>query len=326
MPFRIRVTLIVLASLFAALLLLPLVWPVPPLRGTVPARQLAAVDAAWIEVGATELHARITGRAADGEVGVAFVHGFGSTLESFAALQAPLADGHRTVAWDRPGFGLTERVLDWSGANPYGLDAQVEQAIVALDAAGIERAVLVGHSAGGAIALQLALAHSDRVAGLVLIAPAVYRGGGTPAWSRWLLWTPQMERIGPLLMRQLGGEPGENLLRSAYADPDRLRPEVLEAYRHGTRVDDWDRGLWELVKASREPGVAGRLAEVRVPVLVVFGAEDRIVPPEQTRRVADELPNAELLELPSCGHVPQEECPEPLLRRIDAWWSERIAP
>lgn len=325
MPFRIRVTLIVLASLFGAVLLLPLLWPVPPLEGTVPARSLASGEAAWIAVGATELHARIAGPVSAGSVGVAFVHGFGSTLESFAALQARISQTRRTVSWDRPGFGLTPRTLDWSGGNPYGLDAQVGQAISALDQAGIDRAVLVGHSAGGAIALRVALAHPDRVAGLVLIAPTVYRQGGSPGWSNWLLRTPQLERIGPLLMRQLGGEPGEGLLRSAYADPDRLRPEVLEAYRRSTRADDWDRGLWEVVKANREPGVAERLDEVGVPVLVVLGVEDAIVPPEQTSRVAERLPDAELLEVDGCGHVPQEECPEPLLRRIDTWWSARIA-
>ena len=58
---------------------------------------------------------------------------------------------------DRPAFGLTERVVAWDGVNPYGPAAQVEQVRLALDAAGSERAVLVGHSAGGAIALHTAL-------------------------------------------------------------------------------------------------------------------------------------------------------------------------
>jgi pimeloyl-ACP methyl ester carboxylesterase len=326
MPFRIRVSLIVLAALAAALLLLPLVWPVPPLQDVAPARDVAADDATWIDAGALELHARITGPAGDGDgVGVAFLHGFGSNLESFARLQEVLARRGPTVAWDRPAFGLSERPLTWSGDNPYGPEAQVEHVLTALDAAGIERAVLVGHSAGGAIAIQAALAHPDRVAGLVLIAPAVYRGGGAPAWSRWALHTPQLERIGPLLMRQVGGEPGENLLRSSYADPERLRPEVLEAYRRATRVENWDRGLWELVKASREPDLADRLSDLGLPSLVVTGRQDTIVPPEQTVRLAGELPDARLVEIDDCGHVPQEECPDPLIAAVEAWWSERLA-
>jgi pimeloyl-ACP methyl ester carboxylesterase len=335
MPFRIRVTLIVLATLASAVLLLPLVWPVPPLTGVAPAREVAGEEATWIDAGALDLHARLAGPSSAGAgvangvadgVGVGFLHGFGSNLESFARVQDALSDRAVTVAWDRPAFGLSERPLTWSGDNPYGPDAQVAHVLTALDAAGIDRAVLVGHSAGGAIAIQTALAHPARVAGLVLIAPAVYRGGGAPAWSRWALHTPQLERIGPLLMRQLGGEPGESLLRSSYADPERLRPEVLEAYRRATRVQDWDRGLWELVKASREPELADRLAEVDVPTLVVTGLQDTIVPPEQTVRLASELPDARLLEIDDCGHVPQEECATPVIEAIDAWWSERIAP
>lgn len=326
MPFRIRVTLIVLAALASAVLLLPLVWPVPPLQDVAPARDVASPDATWIDAGALELHARIAGPPAAGDVlGVAFLHGFGSNLESFAWLQDALAARVPTVAWDRPAFGLSERPLAWSGDNPYGPNAQVGHVLAALDAAGIERAVLVGHSAGGPIAIETALRHPQRVAGLVLIAPAVYRGGGAPAWSRWALHTPQMERIGPLLMRQLGGEPGESLLRSSYADPERLRPEVLEAYRRATRVEDWDRGLWELVKASREPDLAERLDEVAVPTLVVTGRQDTIVPPEQTVRLAGALPDARLLEIDDCGHLPQEECPAPVIAAIDAWWSERLA-
>lgn len=328
MPFRIRITLIVLVAFAAAVLLLPLVWPIAPLEGVAPARDVAPADARWIDAGALDLHARFEAPAAPagGQPGVAFLHGFGSNLESFARVQASLAETVATVAWDRPAFGLTERVTEWSGENPYGPEAQIGQVEIALDAAGIDRAVLVGHSAGGAIALGAALDDPERIAGLVLIAPAVYRGGGAPGWSRWALYTPQLDRIGPLLMRQLGAGPGENLLRSAYADPARLRPEVLAAYRQATRVQDWDRALWELVRASREPDLVARLGDVDVPVLVVSGLEDAIVPIEQTRRLADALPNARLLELPDCGHVPQEECPDPLLEAIDAWWAAHFVP
>ena len=330
MPFRIRVSLIVLATLVGAVVLLPLVWPIPPLPNVAPARDVAGPDATWIDAGALALHARIEGPddAASGSdrLGVAFLHGFGSNLVSFASLQDALAATVPTVAWDRPAFGLTERRVDGDGDNPYTPEAQIDHVRLALDAAGIDRAVLVGHSAGGAIALSSALATPDRVVGLVLIAPAVYRGGGAPAWSRWALATPQMERIGPLLMRQLGGEPGERLLRSAYADPERLRPEVLEAYRRATRVANWDGALWELVKASREPELATRLDEIRMPVLVVGGTQDAIVPIEQTRRLADELPDARLVELADCGHVPQEECSDAVTAAVQAWWRERIAP
>lgn len=318
MPFRIRVSLILIGIALAAVLLLPLVWPVPPLEGTRPARELAGPEATWIDVGPLSLHARIVGPEDAAPVGAAFLHGFGSSLVSFGPLQDALATERRTVAWDRPGFGLTERVV--ADDAPYAPEAQVRHVAEALDAAGVARAVLIGHSAGGAIALRVAVEHPERVAGLVLIGPAVYEGGGPPVGTRWLLRTPQFERIGPLLMRRLGGEGGEGLLRAAYADPERLRPEVLAAYRRATEVDDWDRALWASVRASRAPALEDRLSEVEMPVLVVTGAEDRVVPPESSRRLAEALPDAELVVLEGCGHVPQEECADAVVREVRAWW------
>jgi len=323
MPFRIRISLAILAFFAALLLVAPLVWPIPPLEGTRPAREVAGPAASYIEVPDVSLHARFLspGTETGDPVGVVFLHGFGSNVESFLEMQRALASEHPTVAYDRPAFGLTERVLRWDGENPYAPSTQVAHAVVAMDAAGIERAILVGHSAGGPIVMEAALAYPDRIAGLVLIGPAVYRGGGAPEWSRFLLSTPQLERIGPLLMRQLGGEPGESFLRSAYADPDRLDPAILAAYRQATEVDDWDRALWELVKASEEPTVAARLNELRLPILVITGDSDVIVPTEESVRLAGELPNARLLQLEDCGHVPQEECVTPLLEGLADWWS-----
>ena len=327
MPFRIRISLILLAVMIGAIVFLPLVWPVPTLEGLAPARVVAGPEATWIEVPNVALHARIEGPVDETDaVGVVFLHGFGSNLVSFAVVQDALSVDRRTVAYDRPGFGLTERVLEWEGDNPYAPDTQVDHVIEAMDAAGIERAVLMGHSAGGPIAMEAALAHADRVAGLILIGPAVYRGGGAPAWSRFLLSTPQLERIGPLLMRQLGGAPGENLLQSSYADPSRLQPDVQAAYRQATTVEDWDRALWELVKASRATTIGERLDALTLPILVATGAQDVIVPAEESRRLADELPNATLLELDDCGHQPQEECAEPFLEGIDAWWGSVTLP
>lgn len=326
MPFRLRVTQIILLTLLAAPLLLPLVWPVPPLEGTQSHRELAGPDATFVTWQDVELHARIAGGdsaatdEAPASLGAAFVHGFGSNLVSFRDVQDRLADaGVRSVAWDRPAFGLTERVTQWRGLNPYAAQAQVDQTVRMLDAAGLDNAVLVGHSAGAPIAINTALAHPDRVAALVLIGPAVYTGGGTPGWLRPLLFTPQMERIGPLLMRQLAGTPGRSLVESGYADPDKVTPEVLAAYEQATQVDGWDEALWALVQASETPNVEGALASLELPVLVIAGREDALVPFEDAERVAAALPNAGLVALDACGHVPQEECADATADALEAF-------
>jgi pimeloyl-ACP methyl ester carboxylesterase len=333
-PFRIKISLWILAFFAALVLVGPLLVPVPPLSGVRPARELAWPGSAWVDVGGLEVHVEAmadgvpllepaVGTVDAGATPFLLLHGFGANTRSWGSTLPWLSQGTVAVAYDRPAFGLTERPLrGWPrDANPYGPAAQVATAVGVLDALGIERAVLVGHSAGGSIALQTALAHPERVAGLVLVGAAVYAGGGTPAWARPLLRTPQFERIGPLLMRQLGGQQGDEFLRSSWADPSRLDAATVDAYRRALQVEDWDRALWELVKASREPDLVPYLAGVRVPVLVVTGAEDRIVPAAQSRDLARDLggTDAAFVELAGCGHLPHEECPVEFRAAVEDW-------
>lgn len=329
MPFRIRVSQIILALLAAAVLIVPLLWPVPPLEDTVPLRQAlgsdaAGSDATWIDADEVRLHARIrgpgaAGTASDAAPAIVFVHGFASQGGSFVELQDRLADDATRVAYDRPGFGLSERPLSGWDRNPYGHDAQVRHVIAALDRVGAARGVIIGSSAGAGIALRTALEHPARVAGLVLIGPDLGERGGVPPAARWLLFTPQLERLGPLMMRQLGGAQGDALLRASFADPSRLTDSMLERQRRSTRIDDWDRALWEVVQAGRPPRVAHRKAEADVPTLVLSGSEDPVVPPETAERLAADLPRATFETVPGCGHLPHTECSEATAERIEVW-------
>jgi pimeloyl-ACP methyl ester carboxylesterase len=342
-PFRIKVSLWILAFIAASVLIGPLVVPVFPLDGLRPAREVAWPGSAWVDVGGLEVHVEalldgapwtttdaglLVAPEEPGEAAFLLLHGFGANTRSWASTLPWLSEGGLAVAFDRPAFGLTERPLGrWTpDANPYGPAAQVRTAIGVLDALGIERAVLVGHSAGGTIALQTALAHPERVAGLVLVGAAVYAGGGAPAWSRPLLRTPQFARIGPLIVRQIGGAQGEDFLRASWADPTRIDDATWEAYRRPLQVLDWDRALWELVKASRESELALQLGDVRVPTLVLTGAQDAIVPAEQARLLARDLSGVPggptLVEFEGCGHQPHEECPEAFRAAVEAWLAD----
>ncbi len=344
MPFRIKVSLWILAVLLVTVLVGPLLFPVPPLEGTVPVRDLAWPGSAWSTANGLDVHVEVmqdgvavTDLAtldATAEPAVVLLHGFGASTRSWASTLPWISDpdvaASRAVAFDRPAFGLTERPLGrWpAGSNPYGPEAQVATTVAIMDAIGADRAVLVGHSAGGAIALQVALAHPERVAGLVLVAPAVYEGGGAPAWTKPLLRTPQAARVGPLLMRELGGSSGEDFLRAAWADPERIDDATWEAYRRPLRAENWDRALWELVKASREPDLVARLSEVDVPVLVITGDQDRVVAPASSRDLQRDLTGvpggADFVELEGCGHLPHEECPAAFEDAVTGWWAAHL--
>lgn len=310
-----RGLLIALGVLLLILLVGPFLVPVPPLEGTVPPEQLADPDSRFVEVNGITVHYKTAG---SGRPAFLLLHGFAASTFSWREVVGPMSEWGTVVAFDRPGFGLTERPLRWDGPSPYSPEAQADLTVGLMDALGIERAVLVGNSAGGTTALLTALTYPERVEALVLVDPAVYVGGGTPGWVRPLLNTPQMRHLGPLLARSIR-DWGRDFGRSAWHDPTKLTPEIWEGYTKPLRAENWDRALWEVTRASHPLGLEKRLGEVRVPVLVVTGDDDRVVPTEQSVRLAGEIPGAQLAVIPACGHVPQEECPGPFLEAVEAF-------
>jgi len=256
------------------------------------------------------------------------LHGFAASTFSWREVMQPLAELSTVVAYDRPSSGLTERPLPghprmaggagWTGLSPYSPQAQAGQVVELMDVLGIDKAILVGNSAGGTIATVAALEYPERVQALVLVDAAIYTGGGAPSWIRPLLGTPQLQRIGPLVSRSLMSS-GDRLIRLAWHDPSKVTPEVLAGYRLPLQAEDWDRGLWQLTVASQDLNLEARLAEVTQPALVITGDDDRIVPTAESIRLAGELPNASLVVLPQCGHTPQEECPAPWLDAVTAF-------
>jgi len=305
------------AGIILLLLVGPFLVPVPPLPDTVPPEELADPDSRFIELHGVRVHYKEQGA---GEPVFLLLHGFGASTFSWREVMAPLASMGRVIAFDRPAFGLTERPprSEWGGFNPYTPEAQVELTRALMDALGVERAVLVGNSAGGTVAVHFALTYPERVQALVLVSPAVYVGGGAPAWLSPLLRTPQTRHLGPLLVRRIR-QSGMELLNLAWHDPSRLTPDVIEGYTKPLRAQNWDRALWELTAASRPLHLERRLHELTMPALVITGDDDRVVPTEQSIRLAGELPHAELVVIPNCGHVAQEECPAAFLEAVRAF-------
>jgi pimeloyl-ACP methyl ester carboxylesterase len=308
---RTRVIVMLLLALALLLVLGPYLIPIPELEGTVPPQQLADPDSRFVEIEGIDVHYKVMGQ---GEPLLVLLHGFGSSLFSWREVMAPLAQYGTVVAFDRPAFGLTERPQagEWQGSNPYTVDAQVQITLGLMDVLGAERAILVGNSAGGTIAVLTSLQAPDRVQALILVSPAIYEGGGTPSWMRPLFRLPQVRRLGPLVVRSLVARL-EGALPTAWHEPSKITPEVLVGYKKPLRVENWDAAFWEFLSASRPLGLADRLDRVTIPTLVVTGDDDTWVPTAQSVRLAGELPNAELVVIPSCGHVAQEECPEQFL-------------
>jgi pimeloyl-ACP methyl ester carboxylesterase len=313
-----RGTLFLVALALLILLVGPFLVRVPPLEGTVPPEQLADPDSRFVEVDGLKIHYKTAGQ---GEPVWVLLHGFPASVYTWREVLAPLGEHGRVIAFDRPAFGLTERPLEWDGLNPYSPEAQAALTTGLMDALGVERAILVGNSAGGAVAVQTALEVPERVQALVLVNPALDPLGGRLGWLRPLLHTPQMDRLGPVLARTVQAW-GAQFGRAVWHDPARLTPEIWAGYTRPLKAENWDRALWELALAYHPMGLSERLDALGMPALVVAGAGDRVIPAAQSLRLAGELPDARLVVLSQCGHLPQEECPGPFLEALAAFLQE----
>ena len=311
---------IIVLGVVITLLIAPLLYQVPPLAGTMPERELADPDSRFVEVNGVTVHYKETG---EGEPVFILMHGFGASEFSWSEVMEPLSRSGRVIAYDRPAFGLTERPMEgnWTGTNPYSVQGNVELLDGLMDELGVEKAILVGNSAGGEIAAAYAIEHPERVQGLVLVDPAVGKGnrGPVPQWAVSLMALPQIRNLAPLLVRTIAGDMGNDTIRMAWHDPSRIEPKVYEGYRRPLKADNWDKALYEFTIAGNPVSYSERLANLTMPVLVVTGDDDRIVPTDQSMQLSREIPGAELAVLKDCGHVPQEECPDQFMTSVQTF-------
>lgn len=303
-------TKVILGSLAAAILIGPFLVPVNS-SGTMTKEEAAAElwggRSEFVEILDHEVHLVTAGNPESDRL-ILLLHGFGASAFSFRDVLEPLAEHGFVVAYDRAAFGFTERPESWD-VNPYSAAGQLQVIDGLIERFGSgKEVVLVGHSAGGSLAAGYALDNQEKLSGLVLEAPAIYTTGGGPAWFNWVFDIPQLDHLGPLAVASIATS-GLDLLDRSYNDPSQITDEVLSGYTAPLNVKGWERAFWEFNKAPRSLGVAERLAELTMPVLVITGDNDLVVATADSIRLAGELPNAELVVIDQTGHLPNEEKP-----------------
>jgi pimeloyl-ACP methyl ester carboxylesterase len=278
------------------------------------------VDVPFSGTGGLSLHyVDVPSTAAASERTFILLHGFTFNLFTWSALWDALAQHGRVLAYDQLPYGLSDKLVpgSWQGQNPYSKAAAQAQLFAFMDAMGVQRAVLVGNSSGGTLALEAALARPERVEALILLAPWVH--ANRPIFPGFIAGLPQMERLSLLLARYLGGN--SPLLDYSYADPTRIDDtrRALTGIHRG--MANWDVAWGGLLNHSLTDPVeiSEHLAAIVPPVLVMTGSEDVVVPVEDTMQIARELPNAHFGVLPSCGHLAQEECPRQVEQLVTEW-------
>jgi pimeloyl-ACP methyl ester carboxylesterase len=289
----------------------------------------------WIEFGPA-LEATAPEAPAPEGPPVVFVHGLGGSHLNWCLIGPRLAAGRRAVALDLHGFGLTPGTRRDSTvqANTRLLDRFV-RAVTGTPV------ILVGNSMGGLISLLQTAAAPDTVAGLVLIDPALPLPRQAPDWqvaSQFLLYF--IPGFGELYLklaqsRQTPQLAVQRVIDLCFADPSRADPAMVtaaialaverEAAPHpGESLLAAARSLMRVIGRSRR--YFATMAAAGVPVLLIGGTADRLVPVAAVRQAAARNPAWGSAILPGVGHTPQLEVPGQVLGVVTDWLDRHFTP
>jgi pyruvate dehydrogenase E2 component (dihydrolipoamide acetyltransferase) len=253
-----------------------------------PEEEQAGDSYAFVDAGGYRLRYSKMG---EGEENIILVHGFGGDADRWLFTQQPLAATATVYAFDMPGHGQSTKAL-----SDGGVPALADVVIAFMDALDIATARLIGHSLGGAVALQAAVAHPARVSALNLIAPAGLGAEINAEYINGFIAADSRKLMKPLLQQLV-------------ADPSLVNRSLVDDMLQFKRTD----GVPEALRIIADGFVAGdgqcfnlrdSLSGLSQPVTVIWGSEDNIIPASH----ANGLPDTVKVEvLPGYGHLVQLE-------------------
>jgi pimeloyl-ACP methyl ester carboxylesterase len=214
------------------------------------------------------------------------------SVAGFAEMLA--AAGSRVVTPVHPGFGGTARPEHLHSMR--GLALTYSHLLDELDLAGV---TVIGNSIGGWIAAEMAIHASPRISGVVLVDAGGLQVDDHPGADFFSLTPDQVAEM-------------------AYYEPERFRVDFAALPEQAKAAIAGNQAALRAYTADgmTDPSLLGRLGSVRVPALVVWGAADRIYPPEHAEAFAKAIPGARLDVLDKAGHLPQLEAPSALLAAV----------
>jgi len=248
------------------------------------------------------------------------LHGFGGCSYSWRFLAPELAQDHRVFTLDLKGYGLSDKPEDGN----YAVSNQADIVAAFIRSQDLHDLVLIGHSMGGAVTLMTYLKlrsdHPARLQRLVLIDSAGY-----PQKLPWFIWLAQAPGLG-----SVGGKlvsprfAAAQVLKKCYYYDDKITEEQIDTYAYYGSLPGAREAVVQTAKQIVPGDIDALVAKyktISVPVLVIWGEEDEVVPLSVGKNFKRDIPNSELVILPKCGHMPPEEEPRETTRVIKQFLS-----
>jgi 3-oxoadipate enol-lactonase len=225
------------------------------------------------------------------------IQGLGWSAEMWYSLVPLLEPSHHVIRYDGRGIGRSD-----VPAGPYSIERMADDAVAVLQAAGLQKAHVLGVSLGGIVAQEVALRHPDAVTSLLL--GCTHPGGAETVWPE-----PEVMQV----LRERAAMPFEEAVKAAvkYAYSDGVDPAVIqEDMRRRLDLPTTPEGYQgQLLGGLGYQGTLPRLKGLAVPALVFTGDADEMVPPVNSQTMADAIPDSTTVTIPGAGHVVFTEQP-----------------
>jgi len=261
----------------------------------------------FLAIDGQRVHVRVSGEGPP----LVLLHGFMASFYSFRRIVPGLSDHFRVISIDLNGFGLTERP---ASPEAYRIGDQADLVARVLAEIGAGPAMLLGHSYGAAVASVTALRHPEAVRGLVLVSPAS-RFDKLP----WYLKIRPGKEVLYFLCRRLVSQPDRyrRISERAFHVEGSHTVEDSETYRGHLLIDGLRSTFFGFMEVLGGKGFTRiPFEEIGQPALVIAGDKDIIIPLEQCREVAAQLPGGSLEVFDECGHSAPEERPDEVVAAV----------
>jgi len=227
------------------------------------------------------------------------IHGFMGTYCDWRRNIPELARHFAVTAFDLPGFGYSDKPVDF----PYTADSYASFLVALMDKLNISKATLVGNSLGGQIVLTACLKYPDRISSLVLIDSGGYPG--SVKFPLFRLLKPPI--LGEVLMSMISPIAIRYTLRSIFKDKSSVTGDIVSYYYNVYKTANARNVPPAVIRnvAANETEITERLKEINCPVLIVWGAQDKVIPVKYAHMFNQSITNSRLLIIDKAGHLPQ---------------------
>lgn len=242
------------------------------------------------------------------------MHGSGASLHTWDGWVEALGEQYRIIRYDHPGHGLTGPHID----NDYSAKGYADIAALLMQELNVESYIVAGNSMGGWVAWNHALDHPDAVRGLILVDAS----GAPRAKSSKLpigFQLAQSEAFKPLIRSFTPRSIIASTLKGSVADPDAITDEQIDRYWNLLRYPGNRDAMLVRSDGRGTPRDAAEIANITVPTLILWGAQDTLIPVESARWFDNILPDSNLVIYGDLGHIPMEEDAKRTARDVQEW-------